>query len=192
MNVRLTILWIWKICDPLFYLCTRLNYVRPSEATKSKSKSIFRVRITKYKGKEMILSDGTRICKNDLLLKIHLHNVRLLTEFLKLNNDVCRARKVYHTVYHSMTPLAFYMKAHPQERRIKGVIGITTINKGALLGFDCFFPTNSFYKWFKKMGQLPISLLSNSTFKSFKKHKLTYLIMSKEKLYSKYIKEDPL
>lgn len=186
MSLRLSILWIWKLIDPLFYLFSRLHHIHDDD----KNPSIFRVRITKYKGKNFILSDGTKIEKNDLLLKIHLHNVRLLNEYLKIKSELNRARMIYRLVLRSMPALASYLKGHPEEQNIKGIIGITTINKGVRsLGFDCFAPVNRLYKCFKKIGQLPIFLLSNSTLNNFKKNKLTYLFISKENLYEKYFKE---
>jgi hypothetical protein len=138
----------------------------------------------------MILADGTKIFKNDLLLKIHLHNIRLLMEFINIKNDFSRSRQIYKTVFLSMPSLARYLKSHPLEKNIKGIIGITTINKGVKqLGFECFSPTNPFYKYFKKMGQLPITVLSCASIKSFQRHNLSYLIMSKENLYNRYLKE---
>jgi hypothetical protein len=186
MGIRLIILWIWKLFDPIFFLCSRLHYIHPA-ASKN---SIFRVRVTKYKGKMMILADGTKISKNDLLLKIHLHNVRLLMEFINIKNELSRTRQIYKTVLFSMPPLARYLKCHPLEKNIKGIIGVTTINKGVgQLGFESFSPSNSFYKYFKKMGQFPITFLSCGSIKSFQRHNLSYLIMSKENLYSRYLKE---
>lgn len=183
MSLRLTILWIWKLIDPLFYLCSRLHYINDDK----NNQSVFRVRITKYKGENFILSDGTMINRNDLLLKIHLHNVRLLNEYIKIKNDLIRTRLMYRLVLHSMPVLASYLKGHPAEAKIKGIIGITTINKGVRsLGFDCFPPANRLYKYVKKLGQLPISLLSSSSYKHFQKNRLTYLFLSKEKLYNKY------
>jgi hypothetical protein len=186
--MRLAILWIWKLFDPLFYFCSRLHYLQPDKP----KNAIFRVRITKYKGKELIFSDGTKILKNYLLLKIHLHNVRLLLELIKMKNDVHRARYVYKVVLYSMPNLAQYLKHHPHEGRIKGIIGITTLHKGAAhLGFECYQPYNRFYRWFKKVGQLPISFLSNTSMKSLQKTEVNYLIMTKNILYKKYIKEMP-
>ncbi|MEH7356475.1 hypothetical protein V7150_23480 [Neobacillus drentensis] len=183
MSLRLTILWIWKLIDPLFYLFSRLHYINNDK----NNQSVFRVRITKYKGKNYTLSDGTMINRNDLLLKIHLHNVRLLNEFIKIKNDLIRTRLMYRLVLNSMPVLASYLKGHPEEGKIKGIIGITTINKGIRsLGFDCYPPENRLYKYVKKLGQLPISLLSSSSYQHFQKNHLTYLFLSKEKLYNKY------
>lgn len=183
MNLRLTILWLWKLIDPLFYLCSRLHYINDDK----NNESVFRVRITKYRGKNFTLSDGTMINRNDLLLKIHLHNVRLLNEYIKIKSDLIRARLIYKLVLSSMPLLASYLKGHPEEAKIKGVIGITTINRGVRsLGFDCYPPANRLYKYVKKVGQLPIALLSNSTYRHFQKNRLTYLFLSKQKLYDKY------
>jgi hypothetical protein len=186
MSIRLTILWIWKTVDPLFYFFSRLHYIRED----NRKKSIFRVRVTKYKGKNIILSDGTKIYRNDLMLKIHLHNVRLLNEYIKIKNDLHRARLIYQSVFRSMPSLAWYLKSHPQEMNIKGIIGITTINKGVkTLGFDSIQPSNHLYRKLKKVGQLPIFLLTKSTFKKFQKNQLNYLLMSKDMLYQKYGKQ---
>ncbi|WP_312471502.1 YkoP family protein [Neobacillus sp.] len=183
MILRQTILWIWKLIDPFFFLCSRLHYVNNG----SKGQSIFRVRITKYKGDNFTLSDGTCINRNDLLLKIHFHNVRLINDHLKIKNDLIRARLIYKLVLGSMPLLAVYLKEHPEEVKIKGVIGITTINKGVRsLGFECYPPSNRLYIYFKKIGQLPIFLLSSSSFKNFHKNQLTYLFLSKRKLYDIY------
>src|SRR4051812_11449180 len=114
MNLRLTILWLWKLIDPIFYLCSRLHYINDNQ----KIQTVFRVRITKYKGKNFILSDGTNIDRNDLLLKIHLHNVRLLSEYLKVKNDTNRARLIYKLVRSSMPALANYLKGHPDEEKV--------------------------------------------------------------------------
>lgn len=182
MGLRLTILWIWKLFDPIFYFFSRLHYIGDKKDT-----SVFRVRLTKYKGENFILTDGTNITRNDLLLKIHLHNVRLLAELIKIKNDLKRARLVYRLVRSSMPLLAGYLKNHPDEEKIKGIIGITTLNRGVqTLGFECYTPRSKWYRFIKKLGQLPIFFLSASSMKKLQKHRLTYLFISKERLYAEY------
>jgi len=183
MGVRQVILWIWKLFDPIYYSCSRLHHLNSSK----KYPSVFRVRITKYKGENYVLSDGTQISKNDLMLKIHLHNVRLLSECLKIKNELTRARRMYRMVLASMPGLASYVSQHSKEENIKGIIGITTINRAvAPLGFECCQPKNIWYRFFKKLGQIPIILLSGSSLKNLPKHHLTYLFLSKESLYAIY------
>lgn len=186
MGIRSTLLWIWKLFDPLFYLFSRLHYI----GDVNNKPSVFRVRLTKYKGKKYILSDGTKIDKNDLLLKIHLHNVRIITEIGKIKNDLKRAKLTYRLVLHSMPALASYLKEHPDEKKIIGIIGITSLDRGVkALGFECFRPKSRIYRFFKKLGQLPIYFLSNSSLRNFQKNHLTYLFLSKETLYSRYVQD---
>jgi hypothetical protein len=47
---------IWSLIDPLYYFCSHLTYL-PSEGTEG---NIFRIKLTKYKGRDISLSDGTQ------------------------------------------------------------------------------------------------------------------------------------
>ncbi|MBT2638023.1 MULTISPECIES: hypothetical protein [unclassified Bacillus (in: firmicutes)] len=183
--VRSIFISMWSWIDPLYFWFTRLQYICPE----SKDKGMFRVRLTRYKGKEVILSDGIKIRKNDLLLKIHLHNVRIFKDVARIKNDVSRGRFVFRGVMESMPLLSDYILNHPENSNIKGIIGITLINKGFKpLGFECIQPDSKIYARFKQLMQTPIWLLSNSHPLSGKKgiQCPVYLMMSKEKLLEKY------
>lgn len=185
MVIRLICLSIWKWLDPVYFSFTRLQYPCPDR----KEDGVFRVRLTRYKGKDVVLSDGVLICKNDLLLKIHLHNVRLLQDFSYNMNELSKGKGIFKLVTNSMPQLVTFILNHPEEARIKGIIGITHINKGfSPLGFECVLPENKFYSWFKKLQQLPIYLLSCSKISvvNIKKHHPVYLMMSTEKLLERY------
>ncbi|MEH6948634.1 hypothetical protein V7068_16525 [Bacillus sp. JJ634] len=176
--MRNYLLNIWNLVDPIYYRLSHLNYL-PDE-------SILRVKLTRYKGKNVILSDGTAINKNDLLIKIHLHNAVLLKELKQIKSDLRRGRFVFQAVRESLPSLVLFIQQHPQVKQIKGIIGITTLNKGANhLGFEVIPITNFFYKWFKWASFLPISLLSRTN--SYK-HPTppSYLFMSKDGLTSRY------
>ena len=150
------IISIWDLIDPLYYHCTRLTYLPPKED------NIFRVRLTKYKGRNMVLSDGTQINKNDTLVKIHLHNVRLLKEFKNMNSEMKKAKMIYYYVKRSLPGIDIYIQNHPHSNEIKGIIGITTLNKGCeRLGFEIFDISHPIYKWFKQITFLPIEIISS-------------------------------
>ncbi|WP_257467550.1 YkoP family protein [Peribacillus asahii] len=83
--MRNYLLNIWNLVDPIYYRLSHLNYLP--------EKNILRVKLTRYKGRNVILSDGTAINKNDLLIKIHLHNAVLLKE-LKTNQKRFKKRSV--------------------------------------------------------------------------------------------------
>ncbi|PAD69674.1 hypothetical protein CHH83_07350 [Bacillus sp. 7586-K] len=181
--MREYIISIWNLIDPLYYQFTRLTYLP------SKEGNIFRVRLTKYKGRNIVLADGTEINKNDTLVKIHLHNVRLLKEFKTTKSELKKAKTIYRYVQKSLPEINLYIQNHPQSSQIKGIIGITTLNKGCKrLGFEVFSISHPVYQWFKRLAFLPIELISsnNSLWHVLKNHKPSYLIMSIDKLSTMY------
>jgi hypothetical protein len=171
---------IWSIFDPIYYLFTSKKNLTSHEG------NIFRVRLTKYKGKNFVLSDGTMINKNDLLLKIHLHNIKLLKEFKNMKSELKKARMIYNYVKNSLPEMDRFIQNHQDSSKIKGIIGITTLYKGSeKLGFEVFDLTNPIYKWFKQITLLPIGMLSSekiSVITIWKTHKPSYLFMSTGKL----------
>lgn len=176
---------MWWICDHVYLLCTRLQCLEHI----SKNSNIFRVRLTHYKGRDVVLSDGTEIKKNDLLVKIHLHNVRILQEMKSLDQSINKSLFLYKKVQESLPDLAVFIIQHKQSENIKGIIGITMINKGfRRLGFESVAPTSFSYLWLKKLALYPIHLLSSSTPSSTRKHTPTpqYLFMSKDGICKKY------
>ncbi|HWO75211.1 MAG TPA: hypothetical protein VNM69_04735 [Bacillus sp. (in: firmicutes)] len=185
MRLRLYFISLWSIIDPIYYYLTRLRYLDSPAG----SPPIFRVRLTKYKGRNVVLSDGTQIQRNDILVKIHLHNVRLLKELSGINNDVKKSLLIYQQVKESMPYLTRYIERHQRNSEIKGIIGITFINKGIKrLGFEQVDIINPFYKWYKLITLYPIHFLSSSQsfLKGNKKPCPSYLFMSKDGLFNKY------
>ncbi|WP_019241241.1 MULTISPECIES: YkoP family protein [Bacillus] len=185
MRIRKMLIKIWLFVDPFYCSFTRLRLITSS----LESDGVFRVRLTKYKGNDVILTDGTEVFKNDLFLKIHLHNVKVLNDSLNVKNEMLKGRQLYRKVKNSMPSLASFIRTHPDSERIKGVIGITMINKGYLsLGFDCVFPQNKMYSLYKKISHIPIYLLSKKNFSMevLKKERIVYLMMSKDKLLDSY------
>ncbi|WP_242281019.1 hypothetical protein [Bacillus cereus group sp. BfR-BA-01347] len=182
------VLLVWNFIDPIYYKFTRLTYIH----NETHKENILRVRLTRYKGKHVILSDGTQINKNDILVKIHLHNVRLINEMKSVKNDIAKGRFIYQHVKKSLPSLGSYIQNHPKADEIKGIIGITMLNRGAdRLGFEFVAISNPFYKWFKWLAFLPICLLFNNDsivkmMKSNISSSPKYLFMSKESLLEIY------
>lgn len=173
------LLGVWNVFDPIYYRLTRLNYVRDLE----EKNTLFRVRLTKYKGRTTTLSDGTIIHKNDLLIKIHLHNVKIMNELYAVSSDTKRAVYIYHMVKKSMPMLAEYVRLHKKFEEIKGIIGITTLHKGTKrLGFDNVPIHNSIYKTYKRLTFTPINYLASSS----RHDNPVYLFMSKDELVNRY------
>lgn len=173
------LLGVWNLIDPIYYSCSRLHYIPDSE----QQNTLLRVRLTRYKGAEVTLSDGTVIHKNDILLKIHLHNVKMINELNTINSDLKRAVYIYHTIKKALPRLAAYLQQHPRYREIKAIIGITSLYKGAeRLGFDIVSIKNNYYQMYKKITFVPINLVAGNK----RQADPVYLFMSKSKLNVKY------
>lgn len=183
--MKLYLISIWSIIDSIYYVFTRLTHL---DMMTDEKNNIFRVRLTRYKGNSVILSDGTKIQKNDLLVKIHLHNVRLIKEIEHINSEVRRGSFIYKWVERSLPDLITFIDTNDKKDEIKGIIGITTLNKGSRrLGFDSFCISNPIYKWFKSITFLPICILSSTTpLLTIRKRQPKYLFMSKKMLIKKY------
>ncbi|MGJ9384701.1 YkoP family protein [Salipaludibacillus sp. CF4.18] len=184
--MRSYLISIWGLIDPLYYFCTRLTSP-PSKGTEG---NIFRIRLTKYKGKSIVLSDGTQINKNDTLVKIHLHNVRLLSELKDIKSEFKRAKIISYYVKKSLPGVEIYIRNYSNSDEIKGIIGITLLNKGCeRLGFEIVDITHPIYKWFKRLSFLPISILAskNSSINHILMQQApSYLFMSRLKLSNMY------
>ncbi|WP_246941925.1 YkoP family protein [Bacillus pinisoli] len=179
------LLSIWYFLDPIYYSFTRLTYVQDQ----SNQNHIFRVRVTKYKGREVVLSDGTVIKKNDTLLKIHLHNARLLKDLQHVTCEVKRGRHIFQSVLTAMPALATFIEEHPEREQLKAVIGITTLHRGCKrLGFETYDIKSKLYHLFKKVTFCLIYVLSANTFskESLQKHQPKYLFMSTNDLCRRY------
>jgi hypothetical protein len=133
---------------------------------------------------------GHKINKNDMLVKIHLHNVRLLKELKDIKNEFKKVKVIYSYVQKSLPGLEMYIRNNAHSDKIKGIIGITLLNKGCeRLGFDIFDISNPIYKWFKQFAFLPIGILSskNSSVLYILNHqKPKYLFMSTKKISIMY------
>lgn len=189
MNIKLYVMTLWSILDPIYFICTRLTYLDKKMGSKG---NIFRIRLTKYKGKKSILTDGTIIQKNDLLIKIHLHNIQLMKSVRNIQSDVRKAIIIHQHVQKSLPELAEYVRQHPDYMDIKGIVGITMLNRGSSnLGFECVKINSILYKYFKYITLLPIYWLSvqSLSLRHLKKHTPCYIFMSKKTLFKKYSKQ---
>ncbi len=106
MKIKSYFISMWNTLDPIYFFFSRLHYLRQT----GEDATVFRVRQMRYKGRMVILSDGTIIKKNDVLIKIHLHNVRLLKELQVIDNDLRRTKILYRKVKESLPQLALYVQ----------------------------------------------------------------------------------
>ncbi|WP_042228759.1 YkoP family protein [Paenibacillus popilliae] len=173
---------VWNVIDPVYYACTRLKCIN------HKDSSAFRVRLTTYRGGSIRLSDGTVIKRGDILLKIHLHNVILLRSMISIKSEITKGKFLYRLIEKSLPDLAEYVRNHPKYDDIKGIIGITMLNRGGGgLGFETVQIRSMMYKWIKFVSMMPLYFFSaNNPLKNLKKQTPAYLFMSKNVIMNKY------
>ncbi len=180
------LLTVWSLIDPFYFYFSRLTY----PPFVDKKENILRIRLTKYKGREVTLSDGTRIKKNDILVKIHLHNVRLLKELRGVKSELNKTKMILNYVRSSLPGVESFIRMNPHTQEIKGILGITSRAKGSeRLGFEVFDIMHPVYRWFKTFAFLPISYVSSRGIglkELVKFHKPKYLFMSAKKLTELY------
>ena len=184
-KIRACFLSLWNLFDPLYYFLSRLSYVDKQ----NHQNGVFRVRLTKYRGKDLCLEDGTSICKNDLLLKIHLHNAKLLKDMYKLDNDFRKGLYLYNQIKRALPGLSTFIANHPDHEKIKAIFGVTMLHQGSeRLGFEIYPILNTYYLHFKQIVQFPIYFLA--TVKPNQKKRVRpmpkYLFMTKTALHTKF------
>ncbi|GIN19747.1 YkoP family protein [Siminovitchia fordii] len=173
----------WKVIDPIYFQFTRLHHIKK----RCGKKTIMRVRLTRYKGRDITLSDGTVICKNDVLVKVHLHNVKLLSEIMQYKSDLRRGKVIYSKVKDALPGVVDFIHLCNEIKEIKGLIGITTLYRGCeKLGFEPHPIKSLLYKKFKQTALMPIYFLSSNNRRNKKLPEPMYLIMSKAILLQKY------
>ncbi|HET7628100.1 MAG TPA: hypothetical protein VFK44_06890 [Bacillales bacterium] len=184
---RLCLISVWRWIDPIYFACTRLSYLAQDDGD-----PVFRVRLAKYKGPDRTLTDGVKIRRNDLLVKIHLHNAKLLRELCANGNDLMKGRLLYQRILQAMPYLASHVSRHKKSDKIKGIIGVTLLSRSSdRLGFDSFPIQSRAYLAMKSLTCYPIFWLSTRRPFKRKHRKLVpkYLFMSKETLLNMYTPE---
>jgi hypothetical protein len=176
----------WRLFDELYFNCTRLQYIDEQK------NNIFRVRVMKYRGNAIRLADGTIVGNHDLLLKIHLYNFLLMKEMIGINSEIKKAMFVYNRTRDSLPMLAGYLSRHPDMQNIKGIIGITLLNRGVRrLGFEVHHIQNPVYRAIKQAYMIPMLLMmcpermNHGIHQGKMQPKL--LIMSKNALFKRYL-----
>ncbi|MEW9669634.1 hypothetical protein [Ammoniphilus sp. 3BR4] len=178
------ILPLWGVIDQIYYQFNRLQLIDIGE------ENVFRVRAATYRGEPLVLEGGHAIESGDLFLKIHLYNYQLMKEMCHIDSDIRRALYVYEAVEHSLPGLAHYLRSHPNAEQIKGIMGVTVLNRGIKrLGFSSFDIQNQYYLAWKKAYMIPMYCLCHGQWKIGKSSKLEpkYVAMSKERLFERYL-----
>ena len=93
--------------------------------------SIFHVRVVPYKGKPLKLSDGQNIEDKDNIIELHFDNKKLFKLMSESRSMMHVAIKLIREVERAMPKLAALIASHKKFEHVRGLYGISMINKGA-------------------------------------------------------------
>lgn len=143
MNTPL--LTLWRLWDTVYYHSSRLQYI-------DKNYNLFRTVLMPYWGAPLCTKSGQWIHKNDIVLKLHIHNFRL-AELIYNKKDVkAPGILLLREVRKSMPGLARFVAGHPAYDNIVGVVGTSFLHRGVeQLGFSISDPIESSIYRIKRM-----------------------------------------
>lgn len=185
MNISL--LHLWRVWDTIYYHSTRLQYVE-------KNHNLFRIVLLPFWSEPLVTKHGSIINKNDLVLKLHIHNFRLAEMIYKKKDSKALGIMLLREVRNSMPGLARYVACHPYVDQITGVVGTTFLHRGVEhLGFSTTNPIESkIYKiksiYLKWMLRLMHPDGKDRLYKQNDKLTIKRVFISKKELLDLYLK----
>jgi len=181
-----TLLKCWQLFDRTYQRIMKLEPVDPAR------ENLFRVQVVPYHGPLLQTPDGALIQNGDLVCKIHLYNCLLMRKLQGITHQNRLGLLTLREIRRSLPGLADYIRTHPAEPYIKGVVGTTILYRGATqLGFTVAELPPSVFNWLKNrylLWMLGICHPEGKRRLRRNPEKLTVrqLFMTKEQLYEKY------
>jgi len=124
------IIKLWLGWEFLFHKVMRLKPVSTRE------KPFLYYRLLTHKGKDLAMNDGQALRRGDMFAELHFDNHKLSELAFVSKNPLVVAVKVIREVEAALPTLAEMLLAESKAAQIKGIQGITMINRGAdKLGF---------------------------------------------------------
>ena len=154
--------------------------------------SIFHVRVVSYKGKPLELSDGHKITKKDKVIELHFDNKKLFNLMSESRSMVQVAIKLIREVERAMPKLAVLMASQKKFEHVRGILGISMINRGAeQFGFSVLeLPPGLFEKMTRIYLKLLLQVLHPMGKQRIKDRSITLspriIAMSIEEFWSRY------
>ncbi|MCL6458815.1 MAG: polysaccharide deacetylase family protein, partial [Gorillibacterium sp.] len=114
--------------------------------------TFLQVRIREYTGDETLaLEDGEQIVKGDRIVELHLNNDQLLKLSRSSRNTTHLAIQMVRRIKELLPHISLLMQTDPAYRDVKGLYGITLINRGPEhLGFTVFDLPKGPFSFFTK------------------------------------------
>jgi len=153
---------LWLSYEKLVHKVLRLKTV------KGYNKPFFHYRFIKHSGEVLQLSDGQSINKGDLVAELHFDNNQLSSIAFQSKSMLTTALRLIKETERNLPFLAYELQNHPRYNEVKGIVGITMINRGAdRLGFEIYDIKSG---WFSKLTKTYLGLLMKALTPTKKQH----------------------
>lgn len=180
------LLTCWQLFDRMY------QHMMNLEPVDAAAENVFRVRVVPYQGPSLQTADGAVIRDGDLICKIHLHNCLLMRKLQGITHQNRLGVLALQEIRRSLPGLARYIRTHPAEPDIKGIVGTTILYRGAAqLGFSMAELPPSVKNRLKNRYLLWMLRICHPEGKyrlrrNPDKLQVRQLFMAKERLYEKY------
>ena len=153
--------------------------------------TIFRLALRRYRGKQLLLPDGTTLQKGDMVGELHLNNDVLQ----QISNNTEPARLgllALEKTLQSLPAMAKWIAANPRYRKIKAITGLTILHRGSqFLGFSTFDVSplaRRLVQWYEGLLLMIFHPAGRRRFIQHRK-KLSpkLLVISKDELFRRYL-----
>ncbi len=132
--------WAWDLQEGITVRVARLEQVGPDDRT------VLRLRIGRYQGRDFVLRDGTRVAHGALYGEIHFRNAALRA----LHAQASSPRRVgflfRDSLIQGLRDLAVFAEEDPRCRSVEAFGGVSMLHYGAeKLGFDVKAPRRGLF-----------------------------------------------
>lgn len=117
------LIYLWLKWEKLFQKLFRVDHIDDEV-------KLLALRVTKYHGKPIKLNDGATIYNGDKVAELHLNNLMLYEISTKVRTPIQLAVMLIHYVDRDMPKLTKFIQEQPAYRNVKGLYGVSIINRG--------------------------------------------------------------
>lgn len=135
----------WMRWEKLFHVFFRVQTLQGQS-------DFIGLRMTKYSGQTMNLSDGEQLRRGDEVAELHLNNELLYRYGRTSRSSLHLAIRLIREMDNAMPAVARFLLNHPDYAHVKGLYGITMINRGvSQFGFTVTSLPKGVFSWLTKI-----------------------------------------
>jgi hypothetical protein len=127
--------WIWRGYDLAY------RWLHGLEELPTEKGAVLRIGVERYRGRPLVLKDGTSVQPGDLIATIHFHNEAVAALHDRNPNPVRAGILIVNAYERSLKALAGLLDDHPRYQPVKALTGTTILHQGVeRFGFDIHPP----------------------------------------------------